>query len=148
MNNLEYARQIFHSGDYAFVLVKDMQVLASGAGDGIGELLEAIVQHGEAARGATLADKIVGKAVAMVAVYSGLAEVYTPLASEPALWMLQEHGIALAAEHLAPLIRNKRNDGPCPMEQLTLPLSDPAEAFAALREFASRGRPAITVQSK
>lgn len=128
----------------AFVLVRDGRVLASGTREGVSELLDAVGTAGDAARGASLADKIVGKAVAMVAVHAGVVSVYTPLGSEAAARALAERGIAFEAERLVPLIRNKRNDGPCPMERLSLPLDEPAAVVAALREFVAQKRPVVT----
>lgn len=138
MNDLEYARQLFLEGAYAFVLVRDGQVIATGTRDGVGELLDVLSELGQVLRGASLADKIVGKAVAMIAIEAGISHIYTPLGSRAAEQALQAYGIPFSAERIVPLIRNKRDDGPCPMEKLTLPLTDPGEAVAALRAFVTR----------
>jgi Domain of unknown function (DUF1893) len=138
MTDLELAKQIFHSDGAAFVLVKAGRVLARGSREGIGELLTATETLGTEVNGASLADKIVGKAVAMVAAHAGLRAVYSPLASEAARRVLSAREIALEAERMVPLILNRRNDGPCPMERLTLPLEQPEEAVTALKEFVSQ----------
>lgn len=138
MSDLAKAKEIFKAGRYTFVVVKNGEVLATGTREGVGELLDVVAQYGERLRGTALADKIVGKAVALIAAFAGVAAVYTPLASRAAQETLMQHGIALEAEQLVPLIQNKRNDGPCPMEKLTLPIQDPAQAVAALREFVRR----------
>jgi hypothetical protein len=138
MGDLEYAKELFLAGDAAFVLVKDGRELARGTRDGIGELLGIVDRAGAELRGASLADRIVGKAVAMVAIHAGFAGVYTPLGSEPARLVLAEYGVAFEADELVRLIQNKRGDGPCPMERLTEPIADPAAAFAALGEFAAK----------
>jgi uncharacterized protein DUF1893 len=138
MTDLELAKQIFHAEGLSFVLVKQGRALARGTHDGIGELLEAVEALGGGARGASLADKIVGKAVAMVAAHGGICAVYSPLASEAAQRVLLQHQIELQAGHLVPLILNRRNDGPCPMERLTMPLEQPQDAVAALKEFAAK----------
>jgi hypothetical protein len=135
MTDLELAKHVFSAEGLSFVLVKRGRMLARGTHDGIGELLAAVETLGHRARGASLADKIVGKAVAMVAAHGGIRSVYTPLASEAARRVLIQHQIELQAEHLVPLILNRRNDGPCPMERLTLPLEQPKDAVSALREF-------------
>jgi hypothetical protein len=140
MNDLEHAKQILHSSAYTFVVVKDGRELAHGARDGIGELLELVHCEGERLRGASLADKIVGKAVAMVAVYAGITGIYTPLGSDAARRVLDQYGIPFQSERTVPLIRNKRDDGPCPLERLTEPLSEPAAAVTALDEFVAQRR--------
>ena len=145
MTNLELAKQIFESVPYAFVLVRDGHVIATGTRDGVGELLDAVAQHGEALRGASLADKVVGKAVAMVAVYADIADVYTPLGSQAAAAVLSANNIPFTAERMVPLIQNKRNDGPCPMERLTMPLTEPADAVLALQNFVAQKRQPASV---
>jgi hypothetical protein len=136
MNDLELAQHTFRAGSHAFVIVKNGAVLHTGSRDGIGELIEAVDALGDAAHGASLADKIVGKAVAMVARAAQFRAVYSPLASQAALDTLAIDHIPLKSDRLVPLILNKRNDGPCPMEKLTQFIQDPHEAVTALREFA------------
>ncbi len=135
MTDVELARQALQRDALAFALVKDGMVLNTGEREGIGELLGAVDALGDGVRGASLADKIVGKAVAMVARAAGVRAVYATLASEAARAALAQDQIPLTYERLVPLILNKHNDGPCPMERLTLPLVDPREAVSALREF-------------
>ncbi len=138
MTDLDRAKQIFQTDGVSFVLVQDGRELARGTHDGIAELLTAVDTLGASAHGASLADKIVGKAVAMVAAYAELRAIYSPLASEAAQHALSERQITLQAERLVPLILNKRNDGPCPMERLTLPLEKPEDAVSALKKFVNK----------
>jgi hypothetical protein len=135
VTDLELAKQKLQSDARAFVIVKDGGVLRTGTRDGIGELIEAIDALGEQARGAALADKIVGKAVAQVARLARLGAVYSPLMSQAACNALTRDHIAFEYDRLVPLILNKRSDGPCPMERLTLPIDDPRKAVDALRDF-------------
>ena len=135
MTDLELAKQKLHSDVRAFVIVKAGVVLRTGTRDGIGELIEAIDALGEQARGAALADKIVGKAVAMVARTAHMCAVYSPLMSQAACDALTRDQIAFEYDRLVPLILNKRSDGPCPMERLTLPIDEPRAAVSALRDF-------------
>ncbi len=140
MTDLERAIETYHSGGYAFVLVKHGHITATGTRAGIEELLQALAESPDAMRGASLADRVVGKAVAMVAVFAEIADVYTPLGSESAVAVLAKHKIPFQVQRIIPFIQNRRNDGPCPMERLTLPISDPEVAVAALKAFvAQRG---------
>ncbi len=141
MTDVELARQALQRDALAFALVKDGVILRTGKREGIGELLQAVDALGDGVRGASLADKIVGKAVAMVARAAALRAVHATLASEAARAALAQDRIPLTYEHLVPLILNQHNDGPCPMERLTLPLADPLQAVAALREFVRTRRP-------
>ncbi len=141
MSDLEIAMQKLRADGLAFVIVKDGAVLHTGTRDGVGELIETVDALREDVRGASLADTIVGKAVAMVARRAGICAVYSPLASEAARAALALDRIPLECDRMVPLILNKRNDGPCPMERLTLPIAEPEQAVLALREFVRKGPP-------
>jgi hypothetical protein len=134
MTDLELAKQKLNVDSLAFVIVKDGAVLRTGTRDGIGELIEAVDALGDAGNGAVLADKIVGKAVAMVARMAKLRAVYSPLMSQAACDALAIENISYEYDRFVPLILNKRNDGPCPMERLTMPINEPSQAIAALRD--------------
>ena len=134
MTDLELAKQKLHSDSRAFVIVKNGAIMRAGTRDGIGELIEAIDALGKQARGAALADKIAGKAVAMVARTAQMCAVYSPLMSQAACDALARDQIAFEYDRLVPLILNKRSDGPCPMERLTLPIDEPRAAVSALRD--------------
>jgi hypothetical protein len=135
IKDLQLAKEELNSDSLAFVIVKDGVILNSGTRDGVGELIETLDGLGESAFHASLADRIVGKAVAMVARRARLSGVYSPLMSQTACDELAADHITFEHDQLVPLILNKRNDGPCPMERLTLPISDPEEAVDALRDF-------------
>lgn len=141
MHDLELAKATLAANSLAFVIVKDGRILRTGTQEGIAELIQAVEELAGSTVSASLADKIVGKAVAMVARYAGIRAVYSPLASIAARQALAEGHILLESDQMVPLILNKRNDGPCPMERLTLPITDPSAALAALRDWASSHRP-------
>lgn len=138
MTDIEIAKQKLHADSLAFVIAKNGVILRTGTQSGIGELIDAVETLGDAAHQAVLADKIVGKAVAMVARTAQIRQIYSPLMSQAACDALKIDQISYEYGRLVPLILNKRNDGLCPMEQLTLPIADPGEAVAALRNFIHR----------
>jgi hypothetical protein len=135
MSDLELARQTLQAESLAFALVRDGTLIASGKDYGVRQLLAATERLGTAIRGASLADKVVGKAVALIVAHSGIREVDTTIASEGAVALLKGRGIPLHVRTVVPFIRNRRGDGLCPMEQTTLPYDDPAIGVARLREF-------------
>ncbi len=142
MTDLEIAWQKLETESLAFVLVRDGKVIASGDDYGVVQLVEATYRLGDAMHGASLADKVVGKAVALVAVHAKLRAVDTRLASEGAVAFLRKHGIPISARTLIPNILNRRRDGLCPMEALTQPIDDASTGVAKLREFIAARRAA------
>lgn len=143
-SDLALARRQLDAEHRAFVLVRDGAVLATGDEYGVWELLAAADRLGEEARGASLADKVVGQAVALIVVHAGIVAVDTRVASDPAVRLLADHGIPLHAARTVPQILNRQGDGPCPMEKATRPFAEVAAGLQALRAFIAdrkAGRP-------
>ncbi|MBI5769451.1 MAG: DUF1893 domain-containing protein [Verrucomicrobia bacterium] len=143
MTDLALARQLLDAEQRAFVLVNDGRVIATGDDYGVRELLAATDRIGAAARGASLADKVVGKAVALIVVHAGIAAVDTRVASESAVKLLRSRAVPFTATAVVPQILNRRGDGPCPMEKTTTPFDDVGAGLAALREFIAARRAGV-----
>ncbi len=141
--DLEQARRRLKQDSLAFVLVKNGTVLGSGTKPGVHELLGTVRALGTSTHGAVLADRVVGKAVAMIARHAQLSQVYSPLMSEACLATLALTPIVVEYDRLIPLILNRNGNGPCPMEMLTGPFDEPEPALQALEAFfSSLSRPA------
>lgn len=78
--------------------------------------------------GATVVDKIVGRAAAYLCAIAKVKQVITPLASESAADVLRKAGIVLSAQRMVPQIMNRNNTDICPMEKMSGQYPD-AEAF-------------------
>ena len=83
--------------------------------------------------GYSAADKVVGKATAFLYCLLEVKAVYTPVISEQALQVLQQHGIDAQYDLCVPAILNRRKDGFCPMETATRHIDDPETALDAIR---------------
>lgn len=84
--------------------------------------------------GAFVADKVVGKAAAMLLVRGGAIEVYAGVISEPALKVFRNHRVLCLYGELVPNIINRDKTGICPMEQAVLGVDDIAKAYDILVE--------------
>ena len=101
---------------------------------GIRPMVTWLEEDSECLRGAAVADKIVGRASAMLMVYGGVTEVFTAVISERALELLQEYGIECTYVNTCHAIANRRGDGICPMERAVAPIKEPEQAFLVLKE--------------
>lgn len=84
--------------------------------------------------GAFVADRVVGKAAAMLMVHGGAIEVYAEVISAPALEVLRRHKIVCLYGEVVPNIINRDKTGICPMEQTVLDVDDIAKAYKLLVE--------------
>lgn len=132
MNALTRAVSLLQRGSgYTCVLCDCDRVLTSRS-SGIIPLLERI-EAKEDIRGMAAADKIVGKAAAMLLLLGGVQSVYGEVMSEGAKALLEQAGVQVRYGTLTAAICNRTGTGICPMEQAVLPLQNPAEAPAVLR---------------
>lgn len=84
--------------------------------------------------GLSVADKIVGKASAMLLALSRAKEVYAHILSEAGRKILERYGIAYEYGEMVEYIVNRKGDGMCPMEETVKDIDDPLDAFKALNE--------------
>jgi hypothetical protein len=129
--NLENARYILETGDYTCVFYK-ADTARTCTQRGVKPLLE-LLDAGDDLRGWSVADKVVGKAAAMLYVCMQVREVYAQVMSDGAVRTLLRHGIAVQYATLTDRIQNRRGDGLCPMESAVWDVDDPNEAFGILK---------------
>ena len=132
MTDLERAKVLLAEGGYTVVLCRG-EVTHTDTRRGVTPLL-ALLDRGEDVADFAAADKVVGKAAAFLYLRLKVAAVHAAVMSEPAYDRLTAHGVAVTCDTLVPAIRNRAGDGYCPMEQVSLPLADPAEAETAIRK--------------
>lgn len=94
------------------------------------------ISEGRSFEGWSVADKVVGKAPALLYVQLKPAVVYAIAMSEAARDILLANGIACGCEDLVPFIVNRAGNGQCPMDASVTNISDPREAERAIRECA------------
>ena len=94
------------------------------------------ISEGRSFEGWSVADKVVGKAPALLYVQLKPAVVYAIAMSETARDILLANGITCGCEDLVPFIVNRAGDGQCPMDASVTNISDPREAERAIRECA------------
>lgn len=100
---------------------------------GIKPIMEQLKSEPHFFENAILADKVVGKAAAFLAVYSKVSGIYAKTVSAPALSVLNEYKIPCEYETLVARIENRTKTGLCPMESLCMNISAPEDAYLALR---------------
>ena len=129
--DLEQVKLLLESGEYTCVFCKAEQVITCTQ-RGVKPLLE-MIDAGKDLRGYSVADKVVGKAAALLYAYMQVREVYAPVMSKGAERTLLRYGIAVLYESSVDRIQNRRGDGLCPMETAVWDIDDPEQAYKILR---------------
>ena len=115
------------------VIVNSEKIIFETKAQGIMGLLNAIEDLGTKMRRSSIADKIVGRAAALLCAYSRVSAVYAVTMDENGLQILRDKNIVCQFEKIVPYILNQKQDSICPFEKLLINISDPEEAFEKLR---------------
>src|SRR3972149_11979742 len=93
MNDLETARNNLHRKKLTLAIVKDGEVMCETRSHRISGFLSAVETFGDQLVSASLADRVAGKAVALLCVYAGISAVYAETLSCKAKVVLEKNGI-------------------------------------------------------
>lgn len=131
MNDLELAKEELKKEGCTFAAAKDGEVISSEK-RGVVPLIE-MLDSGHDHSGFSCADKVCGKAPALIYVLLGVSEVYARVMTRDAARILESAGIGCTYDALADKIINRAGTDICPMEKTVLGIGDPEEAVSAIR---------------
>ena len=113
------------------LVVKNHGIVTTYSKPGVRDLEYLLDHDPEMLHGATIADKVIGKAAAAMVVVGGVKELYAEVMSKRAIPFLEEAGIAYTYGTLVDTI--KEEGGRCQLEKITAPATTPEETVALLR---------------
>lgn len=126
---LERAKTALHEHhSTCAILTKDGRLLESALA-GVAPLTDWLQKEPELLRGASVADRVVGKAAALLMLCGGVREVYADVISEHAAICLGGSCVPFYEGERVPYIINRARTGMCPMEKLCLDTNLPREAY-------------------
>ena len=121
--------------DCALVFVRDGEILFESHKKGIRPMYEALLSEVNLT-GAVLADRVIGRAAAMLALSVGIRSLFTFVMSESALAVCKEENFtAFTYEELSPFVMNRTQDDLCPIEKLSQETDDPEVLMNRIEEF-------------
>lgn len=113
------------------LVVKNHGIVTTYSKPGVRDLEHLLDHDPKVLHGATIADKVIGKAAAAMVVVGGVKELYAEVMSKKAIPFLEEAGIAYTYGILVDTI--KEEGGRCQLEKITAPATTPEETVALLR---------------
>ena len=131
MTDLDKARSHLETGSYTCVISRGEETFFA-TDRGVKPLLNWL-EEGVDMRGASAADRVVGRATAFLYCLLGVSRVYATVMSRPAAQVLEEKGIEAHWGKLVEGIINRRGTGPCPFEDAVMHITDSQEALTAIR---------------
>ena len=105
---------------------------------GVADLFALLKTDPDFMKGASIADKVIGKGAAALMILGGVTQVYTHRISESALSLFQTTGIDVEYKELVPFIMNRDRSGWCPVETLCQREQSPDAILPLIEEFINK----------
>jgi len=133
MKDLEIAKQHLKEKNLALSIVKNKETIFETKSHGISGFLTAIETLGNKLDGASVADRIVGKAIALLCAYAKVKAAYAVIMSKEAKNVFEQHSIFHEWTNLVENILDIDKAKTCPFERLARKISNPKDAYIKLK---------------
>ena len=130
MSDLERAKEGLNG--HTICLVRGVDVLVRDE-RGIAPMME-LLAEGKDLIGFSAADRVVGKAAAMLFVKAKIRELFAETISRSAAEFLEENGMPFSYRTMTEYIVNRDGTGRCPMENAVLLCADAESGYRILKE--------------
>jgi hypothetical protein len=126
-------KHLFKEESLTLAIAKDGEIIFETSSHGISGFLEAVEKFGDKLKGASVADKVVGKAIALLCVYTKVKMVYAVTLSKEAKAFFENHKVYHEWDELVENILDFKKANVCPFEKLATEISNPNEAYKRLK---------------
>jgi len=135
MNDIDIAKELLQKEKLALAVVKNSEIIFTSRDRGIKPLFTVVSDLKDELKGASIADRVTGKAAAMLCEYADIKELSTRLISEKAINVLEGTSIIYNYEESTPYIKNRDETGMCPVETLSLKTNNINELLEEITNF-------------
>ena len=136
---LEDIIRLLHEGKHSLV-VSNGEVRTFDR-RGVADLYALLQEDSDFLKGASVADKVVGKAAAALMILGEVGELHADVVSRPTLDLFADSGVRVSYGTAVPHIINRTKTGWCPLETCCRYCLTPQDCLVRIEEF-------ITLQSK
>ena len=141
MHDLEIAKNQLYDKQLTLAIVKNGQVLFQTDSHRISGFIGAIDKFGAQLNGASVADRVAGKALALLCVYAGIREVYAEVLSRKAKAVFEENKVAVEWKELVDNVLDLNKTDTCPFEKAAAGISDPKGSYGAFKALLEKMKP-------
>jgi hypothetical protein len=133
VKDLEIAKKRLSKKSLTLSIVKNEEIIFETASHGVSGFLEAIEKLRDRLEGASIADRVVGKAIALLCAYTKIRAVYAKVLSKEAKAVLEEKMVYHEWDSLVENILGINKTGICPFEKLAKEISNPSSAYGRFK---------------
>lgn len=130
--DLDLARIRFREKGLTLAIAKDESIIFESKLRGVSSFLDAINKLGNRLEGSSVSDKVTGRAIALLCIYSRVRIVYAETLSDSARALLERNGIPAESDRVVERILNSHKTDVCPFEKLLKKVRNPTVAYKKL----------------
>jgi len=135
MRDVNIAKELLEKEQLALAIVKNGEIIFTSRDRGIKPLYTAVEELKDELKGSSIADRVTGKAAAMLCEYAGIKELHTNLISENAIKVMDTTTILYYYDESSPYIKNRDETGMCPVETLSLNVNNIYDLLQGISNF-------------
>ena len=135
MKDLELVTRMLLESNNTFMAIKDGVVIFKSSEKGIKPMYIFATEYSLLAKGASIADRVIGKGAALLCSDLGLKGVYGELVSKSGIKVLESNGIACNYGNLCDYIKNRDKSDYCPIEKMSMNISSKEILLKKLNDF-------------
>lgn len=128
------AKSTLFENEYSIVVVKENEIIYKSESKGLQSLISLYKNNEDTLENSSIADKVIGRAAALILVDANIKEVYADLISQNAIDILDKSDIPYEYKTQVKEIKNRDNTGMCPMEELSLKCVSADELIEKIEE--------------
>ena len=141
MQDLEIAKKQLYSKNLTLAIVKNGIILFQTDSHRISGFIRAVEKFGFQLNGSSVADRVAGKALALLCVYAGIKQIYAEVLSTKAQAVFEESKIMFEWKEIIDNVLDMDKASVCPFEKVAADISDPIESFAAFKTLLKKMKP-------
>ena len=141
MQDLELAKKQLYSKQLTLAIAKNGRVIYETDAHRISGFMRAIDTLGTQLCGASIADKVVGKALALLCVYAGIREVYAEVLSKKAQELFDQNQITCQWLQMVENVLDLNKTGVCPFEKAASEITNPDESYGVFKALLDKMKP-------
>jgi len=141
MRDLEIAKKQLYDKNLTLVIVKNGIILFQTDSHRISGFIGAIEKFGVQLNGASVADRVAGKALALLCVHAGIRQIYAEVLSRKAQEVFENNKILFEYKEIIDNVLDLDKAGVCPFEKVAADISDTKEAYVAFKTLLAKMNP-------
>lgn len=135
MDGIIKAKEYMELNNLKMVVYNNGKIVAQSLDKGIKPIYDVYTKNFDNLKGASVADRITGKAAAMLLAEGKIAGIYSDLISEAAVKILEENRIKVKYGERVDCILNRDKTDMCPIEKISCNKDNVEELIKEIEDF-------------